>query len=203
MSETEAKEREKAGELGREYPFDIAKAKAELAKSKVPSGFTAKVQYPSSAPELGLAMQAWAQTLKEIGVHLEVEQFGDTSFYTKQTNGEFEMQVSTGAWDYPDPLDLNLILCGCSIPPNGFNATRFNHPEVNQLFKESFADTNQKSRTDKLVKLVKIATEEVPNPALWVRSAVTALNSELGMSNLGPWSYNSDWMTDIGKVSGS
>ena len=56
------------------YPFSIAKAKAELAKSTVPHGFTANVTFPDSAPELGQALQILAQDLQQIGITLNVKQ---------------------------------------------------------------------------------------------------------------------------------
>ena len=52
--------------------FDLDAARAELAQSKVPGGFSAELTYPSSIPDLGSTALAIADNLKQIGVNLTV-----------------------------------------------------------------------------------------------------------------------------------
>jgi peptide/nickel transport system substrate-binding protein len=202
MSVSEAEAR--SHEQGREYPFDMEKAKAELAQTKYKDGFSATVIYPSSAPELGLALQALSQSLKELNVNLEVKELNDTPFYSKLygSAGEFEVAASTGSYDYPDPLGFYyLTLCGCAIPPNGFNASHYKNPKLDKLFEEAYADTNHTSRVDKILEAVTLITEEQPLPMLWFRNVVTALKSNLAITNLGPWTFfDTPWMADIGET---
>src|SRR5436305_9326591 len=56
------------------YTFSLAKAKAELAKSKYPNGFSATLPYPDSQQTLGKAALSLAQNLKQIGINLDVTQ---------------------------------------------------------------------------------------------------------------------------------
>lgn len=202
MTPEEAEAR--ASEQGPEYPFDLDKAEAEMAASKHKDGFSATVTYPSSAPELGLALQALAQSVKQLNIQLEVKELNDTPFYGKLFEGEYDVAASTGSFDYPDPLGFYyVVLCGCTIPPAGFNASRYDNPKLDALFDEAYADTNQDSRVDTILDAVSLISEEQPMPILWYREVVTALQSELAISDLGPWSYfDTPWMTKIGKRGG-
>lgn len=202
MSPEEAEER--ASEQGPEYPFDMEKAEAEMAASKHKDGFSAEITYPSSAPELGLALQALAQSVKQLDIDLEVKELNDTPFYGKLFEGEYDLAASTGSFDYPDPLGYYyVVLCGCTIPPAGFNASRYDNPKLDALFDKAYADTNKESRLDTIIEAVNLVTEELPMPILWYREVVTALDAELAITDLGPWAYfDTAWMTKVGKRGG-
>lgn len=202
MSPEEAEAR--TSDQGPEYPFDMGKAEEEMAASKHKDGFSAEITYPSSAPELGLALQALAQSVKELDINLEVKELNDTPFYGKLFEGEYDLAASTGSFDYPDPLGFYyVVLCGCTIPPAGFNASRYSNPQLDSLFDKAYADTNQESRLDTILEAVSLITEEQPMPILWYREVVTALNSELAITDLGPWAYfDTAWMTKVGKRGG-
>ena len=87
------------------YPFNLAKAKAELAKSSVPHGFTANITYPNSSPELGEALQILAQDLKQIGITLNVKEIPHSQWVNVFYVHHNPLGPQVGEWtpDYPGP----------------------------------------------------------------------------------------------------
>ena len=57
-----------------QWDFDVNAAKAALAASSHPKGFTTEILTPSTGPQLGKAAQALAQELGEIGIVLKVRE---------------------------------------------------------------------------------------------------------------------------------
>lgn len=199
MSVEEAEARE--DEMGPLYEYDMEKAADELAQSKYPDGFDATVYTTASAPELALAMQGLQQSLSELGINLTVREISDVNYYDRASSGNFEMLSSTGSFDYPDPLGYYyLVNCGCAAAPEGFNFSRYANDHVDQLFEEAYADTNDESRVDKIVEIVRTVSEDAPSPTLWFRNSVTALRSGLVLTDLGPWTtWVTPWMAKIGE----
>ncbi|MDO9176370.1 MAG: ABC transporter substrate-binding protein, partial [Actinomycetota bacterium] len=64
-----------------DLPFDLEAAKAELALSKVPDGFSCKVGVSSSAPQVSQFFQALAATVKDMGITIEVEEMPVEQWY--------------------------------------------------------------------------------------------------------------------------
>src|SRR5262249_11391307 len=63
------------------YSFDMKKAKAELAQSAYPKGFTATVPFPDSEPQLGKLALSLSQNLKQLGVTLKVKQVTSSAWF--------------------------------------------------------------------------------------------------------------------------
>ena len=70
------------------YDFDIAKAKEEIAQSKSPNGFKAELTYPASDPNLGKVSLAIADSLKQIGIELDVKETPLEQWLANVSNGE-------------------------------------------------------------------------------------------------------------------
>ena len=83
----------------------LAKAKAELAASAYPKGFTASVTFPDAHPELGKALLVLAQDLKHIGITLNVKQIPISQWLNTLYTHPKPMGMQVGNWsvDYPDP----------------------------------------------------------------------------------------------------
>ena len=72
------------------YPYDIKKAKALLAKSSAPKGFAVTILIPSEdqtkAQMLAVVKQLWAQ----IGVNVKIQSMETNALFTKYMNGDYE-----------------------------------------------------------------------------------------------------------------
>jgi len=72
------------------YPYDIKKAKALLAKSSAPKGFDVTILIPSEdqtkAQMMAVVKQLWAQ----IGVNVTIQTMETNALFTKYMNGDYE-----------------------------------------------------------------------------------------------------------------
>src|SRR5262249_44956095 len=86
------------------YPFNLTKAKAELASPKSPKGLPGPLPYPDSQQTLGKAALSLAQNLKEIGVTLNVKQVTtDDWFAALFAQKDPGAQIISWGVDYPAP----------------------------------------------------------------------------------------------------
>jgi peptide/nickel transport system substrate-binding protein len=86
--------------------YDMAKAKAELAQSTVPNGFTVNVNVRNgTASDLAVA-QIWAAALAKIGITLNIQQIEATTAQQMVNSEQYAIDISTWTNDTPDPDEL-------------------------------------------------------------------------------------------------
>lgn len=190
----------RSADLGPEYPYDIDKAKSELAKSRYPRGFSTTVIYTGASAEVGTGMQVLAQSLKELNVDLKLRTITDADFAKLFVpRPDFTLVAGPGAADYPDPLNLmGQTLCSCQAVPNGFNMSGYKNAKLDRLIADATADRNVDSRVDKIMQGLAIANEQLPFTVLWWDNSVTAVNTKLVLADYGFWSsFLTPWMASI------
>jgi peptide/nickel transport system substrate-binding protein len=198
--QTPAQAQARSAEQGPQYPFDLAKAKAELAKSKYPHGFTTSVIYSPDDASVGLAMEVWAQSLKSVGINLKLHEVTSTDVYTRGAKGDYSLAVIAGSFDYPDPLNYMTSLCSCHPE---FNFARYNDPTYDQLLNSSIAQPDQAKRVDGLMKALSLASTAVAEPVVWFENSVAAVNRKYALTDFGPWTWLRPWMADVGAAASS
>jgi peptide/nickel transport system substrate-binding protein len=86
--------------------YDLEKAKAELAQSAVPNGFTVNVNVRNgTASDLAVA-QIWAAELAKIGITLNIQQIEATTAQQMVNSEQYSIDISTWTNDTPDPDEL-------------------------------------------------------------------------------------------------
>jgi peptide/nickel transport system substrate-binding protein len=183
-----------------QYSFNMTKAKAELAKSASPSGFTATVPFPDSRPELGKAVLSLAQNLKAIGVTLNVKEVTtDDWFNTLYTHpSPLGMQVVSWGVDYPDPADaLALIYPSAFATANAFNTSNYKNPAMDALIDRQNNSVNPQVRAKAIAAALKLAAADVPYIPIWYQQIAMALNSKYQYKNFGTWYLYEPWARDI------
>ncbi|WP_033296377.1 ABC transporter substrate-binding protein [Amycolatopsis jejuensis] len=111
-----------------QYPFDVAKAKAEMAQSKHPQGFSTTVEYnesTGSAKQTALVLQ---QNLQAIGVRVELKPITGQQRFAELTSGTLP-PFGTGGFDAAvnDPSALLTTMVGAG---NIENTARWSTPAV-------------------------------------------------------------------------
>ena len=171
--------------------YDMAKAKAALAASSHPQGFTAELTYPNTGPQLGLAAQSLAQNLKTIGVTLNVKEVPIDQWLATigdKTHGvSFMWYFSTTG----DPAEVPSYLLGEANPSGYSNA------QVASLLDQASQASDPKSRIADLVKAESIQAADVINAPLWWGQSVTAFSDKVAIKDFGAFSFSSDWGSAI------
>lgn len=182
------------------YNFSLAAAKAELAKSSVPKGFSTTVTYPDNAPELGKALLILSQDAKSIGITINVKQVPHSQWVNVLYTHPTPMGVQVGNWtpDYPDPADaLALIYPSQNAHANSFNTANYKNPKMDALITRQNNSVNPAVRSRAIAAALKLAAQDVPYIPLWYQDFATALNSKYRYTQLGPWYVYQAWARDI------
>jgi peptide/nickel transport system substrate-binding protein len=159
------------------YPFSVAAAKAELAKSAVPNGFSATISYPTAFSNYGLALQSIAANLQQIGIKLTVKE-ATTSQWLNVLYGHTNLGMAAVAYgpDYPDPHDfLSISYVSSAAAKNGFNFANFKNKTVDRLLKLESAATQPAKRAKYMQQIYRISATQLPYLGLWYDDAVMAI----------------------------
>jgi peptide/nickel transport system substrate-binding protein len=138
------------------YAFDVSAAKAELAKSSVPNGFSATIVYSQAEQTSGLVAQAVAQELKAIGINLTVKSLSDSAYtdavFFKHTAGPAIVDFTT---DIPDPVSLANYLTNSvnTLAAGGYtDIAEYKNPAQDQLMTQYLQlPTDQKAKRAELL----------------------------------------------------
>jgi peptide/nickel transport system substrate-binding protein len=86
--------------------FNLKKAKAFLAKSSQPNGFSFSVDLDAGDSPGSLALQIWASDLKKIGINLKILKLESTTVQERFNTSKFTARYSPWTNDTPDPDEM-------------------------------------------------------------------------------------------------
>jgi peptide/nickel transport system substrate-binding protein len=109
--------------------FDLTQAKAEMAKSSVPKGFSTTILVPSGfSDDVTIATIAQSE-LKPLGINLKIQQLDPNTVSTDQQSLKYDMTLTYWTMDIPDPDELATFAVD---PKSGARSffTAYNNPAV-------------------------------------------------------------------------
>ncbi|MDR2486361.1 MAG: ABC transporter substrate-binding protein [Clostridiales Family XIII bacterium] len=153
------------------YAFDLAKAKEELAQSKVPDGFETTIYYPDAYQNTGKASLVIADALKQIGVTLDVKEIP-----LDQWLGEVGDGKQGAAWMiyFPTTAEPGEI-AGWLLSANGpgSNPANWQNDEVAVLTDKVMSAASLEDEVDPAIEGNEIAQQNaIYAPVWWGQSAV-------------------------------
>jgi peptide/nickel transport system substrate-binding protein len=154
-----------------QFPFSIAKAKAELAKSSVPNGFKATLPVPASPAYMQQIALSIRANLKQIGIDLTVKQVTDPQYrdawYTNKKKTGIQM-IQNGP-TVQDPADFpGIMLTKRYNVSGGFNTANYVNPKIEKLWQVQTVATDPKARLAPIRQALRIASADVPYvPIFW------------------------------------
>jgi peptide/nickel transport system substrate-binding protein len=182
------------------YPFSLAKAKAELAKSKYPNGFTATLPYPDSQQTLGKAALALSENLKQLGITLNVKEVTTDDWFGTLYSHPKDLGAQIISWgvDYPDPADaLHFIYDSAGATANAFNTANYKNAQMDKLLKIQQDSVNPSVRADAIANALKLTARDVPYIPLWYQQIAMALKSKYAYKTFGTWYLYTPWAAQI------
>lgn len=163
------------------YPFDIAKAKAELALSTKPDGFETTLNVPSDSLTIIKIAQVLVQDWAKIGVTLKLNLMpGGPRFQIILDHApNLGIQIIGNKPDGPDPTQMPYLYFHSSqAAVNGNNSSNFKSPAVDSLIERAQASKDPKEAAKLILEAQALASEQIPIiPILWGDSAVAVKNS--------------------------
>jgi peptide/nickel transport system substrate-binding protein len=126
---------------------DVQQAKAELAKSTKPNGFTTTLLIRSGDPNQTSIAQIMQSELKEIGITMQIKQLDPTANKQARLAGDFDMAWSSWTMDIPDPDEWTSF----AVDPDGGSNSAFTHydnPDVIAVNKQAQQETDPAKRQE-------------------------------------------------------
>ena len=174
-----------------DLPYDLEAAKAELALSAVPDGFTTKVGVSSSAPQVSQYFQALAATVAEMGITIEVEEMPVEQWYDTIGSPDWGLAYMWYFNATGDPAELISWFLAEGNPASYANE------EVAALLAQQREEFDPAKRVDLIIEAQKIAMADVPYVPLWWGEAATAINDKYTIEDFGAYTLLSPWTTRI------
>ena len=125
--------------------FDVSGAKAELAKSSKPNGFTTTLLIASGSPNQSSIAQIMQAELKDIGITMTIRQLDPTANKKARLASDFDMAWSAWTMDIPDPDEWTSF----AVDPSGGSHSAFtfyNNPAVIAINKQAQQETDSVKR---------------------------------------------------------
>jgi peptide/nickel transport system substrate-binding protein len=177
------------------YPFDISKAKAELAQSSVPNGFTTTLNVPQGSAPAALISQAIQASWAQIGVNLKLNLMpGGPRFQIILDHGpNLGVQVIGNLPDVPDPTELPwLYFASDQAAKNGNNSSNLKDSQIDSLVSQALVETDPVKAANLDMQIQQLASQQVPIiPILWQDNTVVVKKGwKVGSINAFSWSHN-------------
>lgn len=174
-----------------DIPYDLEAAKAELAQSKVPNGFTATVGVSNSAPQVSSAFQVLKQDLEPLGIILEIKEMPVEQWYDTIGSSDWPLAYMDYTSTTGDPAEMSSWFLGEGNPAG------YSNPQVSALMTQVNEETDPKKRAELLIQAQKLALEDIPYIPLWWGVAASALADEYEFEDFGSYTFVSPWTPRI------
>jgi peptide/nickel transport system substrate-binding protein len=154
-------------------PYDLTKAKAFLAKSSVPKGFSFTLTVPAGNSAFSGLAQIWADSLKKIGVTAKIVQLEGTTAFDRWLSKKYEVFLQPWANDTPDAMEFaELAFAGQDAFFTGYK-----NPDAKRLAAAGEATLNPGARQKVYSQIQQIMARDVPQiyalalPIIWASSS--------------------------------
>ncbi|MFZ1881367.1 MAG: ABC transporter substrate-binding protein, partial [Gaiellaceae bacterium] len=139
--------------------YNIAAAKAELAKSKFPKGFKVTLLVGAGAQVESAMGQVIQQTLKELGITVTFKQEDTSTEFNDISARKYQLGFSYWTMDIADPDELVTFAIDPAGGAHSFY-TDYNNPTVVKLSHQAQRETNPAKRAVLYAKLQTLAAND-------------------------------------------
>ena len=183
-----------------QYPYDLAKARQEMAESAYPHGFSAVTETANLA-SFPTVLQAIVAELQQIGISLKVQEtsvtkwIGDADSTGTPPGGD--MYISLGAVS-PDPSILPSYMVGSAAT---YNTAHYAPAAANSLLAQGVATSDGAQRLAIYGRLLNQVATDVPYVPLFSAYSFTALSSRYTLPPFPDYAAFFSWALGIKAVS--
>lgn len=184
------------------YSFNMARARAELAKSAYKDGFSAKFSVDAAGGYITDIALNLSQNMKRIGVEIEVEGLPQAAWFDRLFSKKTSSGLSAITYtpSFPDPSDyLILMLASTSAVPNGYNIANFKNKQVDQLLALQRRAASNTARANLITRAARIAQDQVPYVPVWWGETGMSIEDNLRYAGFSAWHTVEPWAARISR----
>jgi peptide/nickel transport system substrate-binding protein len=180
------------------YSYDLAAARAQMAESAHPHGFTASMetcQYGSFLDQ----DQVVVTELAKIGITLKLK-IVSCSVWSAELYGPKTFGASFGSYhsSIVDPSGLSAYLLGsAAIPAGGLNAADYGPAPVDSLLQAGVTTSAPAARLSIYQQVLTHIADDVPYVPLYQSNAFIAFSSKFTIPPLGMDTFEFPWALDV------
>ena len=182
------------------YSYDIAKAKAEMAKSPVPQGFTTTLNVAAPCANCVAISQAIAGTLKQIGITVNLNMMpGPPRFQYILAHGpNLGIQLIGNSADVPNPIELPwLYFKSDQAVKGGNNSSNYRDPATDKIINQGLASIDPAVAARAAIKAETAAADVAAMvPIVWIQT-IAATQGKLHLTNPGAFFMNTLWINNL------
>ena len=183
------------------YDYSLDKAKAELAKSAYPKGFTTTLNVPTGCAACLLLSQVLAQGADKIGITINLNIMpGPQRFQViLDHKPNLGIQVLGQAPDSPHPMQyLDLLYTSVHAAAGYENSANYKNATVDKLIAQGLQTADLKVAARNALKVMQIVSNDVPYIPVFMFPGAWAVKSGWEFkSSLGPFYYNQIWLQHL------
>lgn len=186
-----------ANDVGYALDYDLDAAKAELAESAYPNGFSVTLSIKSGNTAFSQEAQIVQQALAQLGIEVTIDSIDPATFSTQvYKNLDYDFMINSGQSDYPDPDEL----VSFQADPDGWSKsywTSYTNDQITSLLAQGRTTADGDARQDIYYQIQEIMADEVPYIPLYYSPVVKATTSSVhGVSVLpnGSIQFQDAWI---------
>jgi peptide/nickel transport system substrate-binding protein len=183
------------------YSYSVENAKAELAKSAYPRGFSTTLNVPTGCAACLLLSQTLEQGASKIGVKIDLNIMpGPQRFQViLDHKPHLGIQVLGQAPDSPHPMQyLDLLYTSAHAAPGYENSANYKNPQVDKLIAAGLQTADLKVAARDALKVMQIVSADVPYIPVFMFPGAWSVKSGWSFkSSLGPFYYNQLWLQHL------
>lgn len=162
------------------YAFDPEMAKQLLTESGFDASQTLQIMHLPGTPEKDAAVAIMQQQLNDVGFKIEILQVDNAELirrYVDET--DFDLFYNAGGVFRADPSISATYFDSANFTPGGGNGSHYSNPQVDELYDQGKAVTDQAQRKEIYTQVAKILNEEVPWIFLWSPNSIYGSSNRL------------------------
>ena len=182
---------------GTQYNFDPAKSKQLLQEAGYKNE-PIKFKYAAGNAAFGQYAQAIQNSLKEVGLNVEIETLDPGTLRQQLAQGQF--QLNTGVWigGNQDPIFLKDLFTSGRIPGENVsccNRSRYSNPDVDRLIDQAINEIDRSKAQALYIQAWGLTSTDLPLLPLWYPANMVVANKRIGNIKINPsgdWSFIKD-----------
>ena len=167
-----------ANDSVRSLGFDLDAARAELAKSAYPDGFSITLSLASGDSQRAQIAQIVQESLAKIGITVKIEQLDIAVFRERFFDYDFDFMLNSGQSDAPDPNGFITF----QADPEGFSKsywTHYTNDRVTELMRTGRTTPEGPGRAKIYGEIQQILADDVPYIPLFFPANVKATRDDV------------------------